>query len=226
MSIRTCQLLANPLPHFPAQVPADRDWCGFIGGLAHGASVGQGPDEDSEPSPLYVSTNAGNESAICEALCEGPGTTVRLSTPVSGWSVGAHGWTIEHGRDGATDQFDALVLATGGPTLPAAVVGSLADVVGDGSAGGDGGAGAKTLRVLGEGLREVETAMGEVFIVKLAFDGLDSNRVPFAAAATDSQIVQWIARESSKPGSALRGASMGGGEAGAALGSSDGDGEV
>ena len=230
------------------QAPAGRDWCGFIGGMAMGSEGegggGGGGGGGGSPSPLYVSANAGNEAAICEMLCEEAGAEVRLSTAMRGWSVGPGGWSVESGQaqghadnnadadadaDTTVEQYDALVLATGGSALPMAVVGSLAEQIDDGSGGGGGGGGAKALRVLSEGLSEIESQMGDVFVIKLAFDGFDSTQVPFSAAACDSEVVQWIARESSKPGSALRGVKVGtaedggGGSSGSGGGASDGE---
>ena len=123
-------------------------------------------------------------------------------------------------------------MSCGGAGVHDGLVGSLASQIEDGSGGGGGGGGggAKALRVLGEGLSEIESEMGDVFVIKVAFDGFDSNQVPFSAVACDSEVVQWIARESTKPGSALRGVKVGtaedGGSGGGGGGGGASDGEV
>ena len=87
--------------------------------------------------------------------------------------------------------FDALVLATGDPHHAQSIVGSLAGMAADETT---------EVRVVDEALSEVSATREPVFVIKLRFDGLDSSRVPFVAAACDSRVVQWIARESTRCG--------------------------
>ena len=180
------------------------DFCGFV--------------ENHRPDavPTYVASPSNTD--LCPNICAQAGIDVLSDTRViraetvagGGWKLQVESSDDETDTSPATEEiFDALILTTHDPSLAASTVRCIADgeaaaVSTGGSAEADAAAGTiqDRLNHLANDLQSLrDTGRLPLFTWSGRFDSTFSQSVPFdAASVPGSHFVQFLARESSKPG--------------------------
>ena len=147
---------------------------------------------ESSQSPAFVGVPS--NAAICAAICTG--IEVQEATCVSAVRCTANGWHVESSRPDCGARFDAAVLATHDPSLAAATVRSLVSDAEEEDL-------ASRLRTIAELLQsQRERHRAPVFSLSAVFPSTSLSRaLPFdAVSVPNSQLIQFLARDGSRPG--------------------------
>ena len=152
--------------------------------------------------PLYVGLPS--NGGLCRSILEMSGVEVLHGQRVTAARRAADGsWSVE-AADGGTHTFDALVLATHDAALAAATVGGLDPEVGAAAAAGtDAAAHADVLGALATRLTELrERHVAPAFTLSAHFPPRAlSAALPFdGVCAPSSDVIDFLARDASKPG--------------------------
>lgn len=166
------------------------DFCGFLA---------------QAEQPMYVGTPA--NASICAGIHEAAGFPVALGSHVLAAHPAAGGWSLrvsEGGSAAATVEYDALVLASHDASLAATAVRAIIDsgldaLEGAVDVGDSVGARLAALASALQAQREARTA--PLFTWSGYYPAGFSEGVPFdAAAVPGSSLVDFVARDASKPG--------------------------
>lgn len=174
------------------------DFCGFV-------------THDNEKNPTYVGVP--DNASLCQQICElAEIEQLNKTTVVNARTVNGGGWNLEmksEGMDSSLSKFDALVLAVHDPTLAARTVQSLLDqeVVATHNTKIDASDDEAHLLLqnrltnLINDLNGIRETRKPIFTWSGCFDDEDaSKKLPYdAVSVPSSHLVQFIARESSKP---------------------------